>query len=155
MSGFARNMMPAGLADRPTYQWEASRGGAPLTLQLFGALGLRELQRVVDAVSQCGRSPRETVCVDFEGVEHLDYRALSEFTAALSHSRNRGAFVWFVGLSPYLRSLFQVAGQGSALSRLDWRPEAPADRLLERRDADALRGAAGSTGEEAWSMTGI
>ena len=111
----------SGAADRPTYQWESPRGGA-LALRLFGRLGRGELRRVVDALADRVRSPRDLVCIDFEEVQHLDYRALSEFAAALARQRDRGASIWFVGLNPYLRCLFQVAGQGPLARQLEWRP---------------------------------
>jgi anti-anti-sigma regulatory factor len=115
-----------GIAARPTYQWEAPRSGVQ-TLRLFGRLGRGELRRVVDAVTERGRSPREHVCIDFEEVEHLDYRALPEFSAALARQRDRGASIWFVGLNPYLRCLFQVAGEGPLSRQLEWRSAAEPD----------------------------
>src|SRR6266852_314395 len=66
---------------------------------------------------ESGGSPRDFIRVEFEDVDHLDYRALPEFTAALQRLRDRGASLWFVGLSPYVRALFHVAGQGPALGR--------------------------------------
>jgi len=150
MSRIVNEVASTGPWERPTYQWEIGRDESR-ALRLFGTLGRRELARVLTAMIECGRSPRDFVCVDFEGVEHLDYRALPEFTAALLHLRNRGALTWFVGMSPYVRSLFQVAGQGSALGRLEWRPEVPeaggrAER--DRADREAARA-------NAWSKTGI
>jgi anti-anti-sigma regulatory factor len=112
---------------RPTYQWESPRGGA-LAIRLFGALGRSELRRVVDALAERVRSPRDLVCLDFEEVEHLDYRALPEFVAALARHRDRGASVWLVGLHPYLRCLFQVAGQGPIARQLEWEPASERDR---------------------------
>src|SRR6185295_286233 len=87
----------------------------------FGTLGRRELMRVVDAMVESGGSPRDSLRLDFEDVSHLDYRGLSEFTSALQRMRDRGASIWFVGLNPYLRALFHVAGQAPALNRLEWR----------------------------------
>ena len=116
-----------GSLDRPTYQWEAGRGNGPTELRLFGVLGQRELARIVDSLLTRCRSPRELVCIDFEEVDHLDYRALPEFASALLGQRDRGCAVWLVGLSPYLRALFQVAGQGPVLGRLEWRD--PEDRV--------------------------
>ena len=155
MNDAARSLGMAGLSDRPTYQWEPARSGAPLTLHLHGALGYRELRRVVDALLDGARSPRDLVCVDFEGVEHVDYRAIPEFMAALGHFRNRGATVWFVGVSDYVRALFQVSGQGPALGRLSWWLEATTHTFGDRRDGGVLRGQLDSTRDEAWSMTGI
>ncbi len=114
------------IADRPTYQWENPRGGA-LSLRLFGRLGRDELRRVIDAMMDRVRSPRDLVCIDFEEVEHMDYRALPEFAAALARQRNRGASIWFVGLSPYLRCLFQVAGEGPLSRQLEWRSAAESE----------------------------
>jgi len=107
--------------DRPTYQWEAARGCGPAELRLFGMLGRREFPLVLDSLLRRCRSPRDLVCVDFEEVEHVDYRSLPEFAKSLLLQRDRGASIWLVGLSPYLRALFQVAGQGPALARLEWR----------------------------------
>jgi hypothetical protein len=141
--------------DRPTIQWEPARGLSPLTLRLFGSLGPRELRRIVDAIFEMGRSPREVLCVDFEGVDHLDYRELPEFMAALARTRNRGAFVWLVGLSPYLRALVHVVGQGPALDRLEW-PGAALDRPAPRRqETNALCEATESIRLEAWSVAGL
>ena len=94
---------PALRIDRPTCQWELSRQGGPVRLRLYGVLG-----------------PRDLACVDFDEVQHLDYRALQDFVARLVRQRERGASIWITGLSPYLRALFQVAGQGPALARLEW-----------------------------------
>lgn len=106
--------------DRPTCQWELSRAGGPVRLRLYGVLGPRDLDRVADTLRERCRAPRDLACVDFDEVEHLDYRALQDFVARLERQRERGASIWMVGLSPYLRSLFQVAGQGPALARLEW-----------------------------------
>lgn len=114
------SMRPALRADRPTCQWELSRAGGPVRLRLYGVLGTRDLDRVADTLRDRCRSPRDLACVDFDEVEHLDYRALADFVARLGRQRERGASVWLVGLNPYLRALFQVAGQGPALARLEW-----------------------------------
>ena len=138
----------AGAADRPTYQWETARSGGALALRLFGSLGPRELARVVDAMVESGSSPRDSLRIDFEDVSHLDYRGLSEFTSALQRLRDRGASIWFVGLNPYLRALFHVAGQAPALSRLEWRaPEH--ESSFARRPA----GIPGAAREGAWGTT--
>ena len=52
-------------ANRPTFQWDPVASGGVLTLRLFGALGLRELTRVAEAVRDRGRSPRDLVCIEF------------------------------------------------------------------------------------------
>ena len=114
------NARPALRIDRPTCQWEFSRAGGPVRLRLYGVLGPRDLDRVADTLRERCRAPRDFACVDFDEVEHLDYRALHDFVARLERQRERGASIWMVGLSPYLRSLFQVAGQGPALARLEW-----------------------------------
>lgn len=114
------NARPALRIDRPTCQWELSRAGGPVRLRLYGVLGPRDLDRVADTLRERCRAPRDFACVDFDEVEHLDYRALQDFVARLERQRERGASIWMVGLSPYLRSLFQVAGQGPALARLEW-----------------------------------
>jgi MFS superfamily sulfate permease-like transporter len=143
-------------ANRPTFQWDPVASGGVLTLRLFGALGLRELTRVAEAVRDRGRSPRDLVCIDFADVTHLDFRALSEFTLAISRLRDRGASIWFLGLSPYGRSLFAVAGQGPALRRLEWRAPGEADSSsLAIRHVDTRTPSAWVAGEEAWSATGI
>jgi ABC-type transporter Mla MlaB component len=107
--------------ERPTYQWEPARGQGGIALRLFGLLGRRELQHVADAVQERSRSPRDVVWIDFTDVIHLDFRALAEFVQSQERQRHRGASIWFTGLTPYLRALFQVAGQGPALNRLEWR----------------------------------
>ena len=116
--------------DRPVFQWDSRRGIGPLVVRLFGKLGERELAQVLQAVLERGRAPRDLVCIEFEQVTHLDYRALPEFTRALIRQQNRGADVCLVGLSAYLRGLFGVAGLGPALRRLEWLPvkEAEAPR---------------------------
>lgn len=106
--------------DRPTCQWELSRAGGPVRLRLYGVLGPRDLDRVVETLRERCRSPRDLACIDFDEVEHLDYRAIPDFMARLGRQRERGASIWIVGLNPYLRALFQVAGQGPALARLEW-----------------------------------
>ena len=145
---------PPGAADRPTYQWEISRGLGARTLRLFGTLGRRELVRVVDALIESGGSPRDIVRIDFEDVNHLDYRALPEFTSALQRLRDRGASVWFVGLSPYLRALFHVAGQGPGLSRLEWRSQESESSSFVRRPAAPHGGRSGPIWEGALGKTG-
>ena len=62
----------------------------------------------------------------------MDYRALPEFVRALARQQNRGADVCLVGMSAYLRRLFDVAGLGPALRRLEWKPveEAGESRCL-------------------------
>ena len=134
--------------DRPTYQWEAVRGGTH-ALHLFGSLGRRELTRVIDAMVESGSSPRDSLRIDFEDVSHLDYRGLSEFTSALQRLRDRGASIWFVGLNPYLRALFHVAGQAPALNRLEWRATEPESASFARRPP----GIPGEFREGAWGKT--
>jgi anti-anti-sigma regulatory factor len=120
-------MMPVPTSSRrvasggsPTYQWEPVRVPNVLTLRLYGCLGVRELRRVAETLLDRGRSPRDLVTVDFDQVDHLDYRAIPEFAVALSRQRDRGAMIWLIGLSAYLRRLFDVAGQGPTLRRLEW-----------------------------------
>lgn len=136
---------PALRADRPTCQWEAARAGGPVTLRLYGVLGARDLDRVADALRDRCRSPRDLVCVDFEDVEHLDYRALPAFVARIGRQRDRGAAIWLVGLHPYVRALFQVAGQGPALARLEWGEAEPG-----RRGGGVEAGIGGPSQVEAW-----
>lgn len=126
--------------DRPVFQWDARRGTGPLVVRLFGRLGERELAQIVQAVLERGRSPRDLVCLEFEQVTHLDYRALPEFTRALIRQQNRGADVCLVGLSPYLKGLFGVAGLGPALRRMEWMPvkEAEAPRRPPLGLADVI-----------------
>lgn len=114
------NARPALRIDRPTCQWELSRAGGPVRLRLYGVLGPRDLDRVADTLRERCRAPRDLACLDFDEVEHIDYRALQDFVARLERQRERGASIWITGLSPYLRALFQVAGQGPALTRLEW-----------------------------------
>jgi anti-anti-sigma regulatory factor len=123
MSRYALTPRGKPLSERPTYQWEPAKDSSALLLRLFGVLGRRELLRVPEVVRERCRSPRDLVCISFEDVEHLDFRALGEFTAALERQRYRGASIWFFGLSPYLRALFQVAGQEPSLNRLLWQKE--------------------------------
>jgi len=110
-------------AERPTYQWESANGGTAATLKLYGSLGAREIALVVETIAERARSPREVVSVDFAGVDHLDFRALHEFAQRMTRHRHRGASIWFVGLSPYVRCLFDVAGQGAVVRQLTWEPE--------------------------------
>ena len=125
--------------ERPTYQWEPARGSGPAELRLFGVLGRRDLALILDTLLRRCRSPRDLVSVDFEEVEHVDYRALPEFAKSLQLQRDRGASIWVIGLSPYVRALFQVAGQGPAVARLEWREQdAEANvRLAEPQRAGA------------------
>ena len=113
-------------AERPIYQWEAASGLAAATLRLHGSLGRRELALVLETIADRARSPRDVVSIDFENVVHLDFRALAEFAPKIARHRHRGASIWFVGLSPYVRSLFDVAGQGSVVRQLTWQPESVA-----------------------------
>ncbi len=108
--------------DRPAFQWDASRGTGPLVVRLFGALGSRELEQITLAVAERGRSPRDLVCLDFEQVTHVDFRALPEFARTVTRQIHRGADVCFMGMSGYVRDLFDVSGQGPVLRRLEWMP---------------------------------
>ena len=101
------------LGERPTYQWDASRDAGARTIRLYGRLGERELRRVLDAIVERARSPRDTVTVDFAGVEHVDFRAVADFLSALGRLRDRSASIWIVGASPYIRQLMDVSGEGS------------------------------------------
>jgi anti-anti-sigma regulatory factor len=103
-------------------QWVPPRGSGALTVRLFGKLGAREFVRVAEAIAERGGAPRDLVVVDFEQVEHLDYRAIPDFARAVLSQTRRGADVVFVGLSRYLRNLFDIAGQGPTLRRLEWQP---------------------------------
>ena len=109
--------------DRPTIQWDALCGAGLLTLRLFGRLQGRELEQIAEAVARRGPSPRELLCIDFEQVEHVDYRALADFVGALTRQQNRGAAVCLLGLSRYVRNLFDVAGVGPVLRQLEWKPD--------------------------------
>jgi ABC-type transporter Mla MlaB component len=109
--------------ERPTYQWEPASGAFAPTLRLYGTLGRRELLLVVDAIAERARSPRDVVSVDFENVMHVDFRALPEFVQHVARHRHRGASIWLTGLSPYVRCLFDVAGQGAVVRQLAWEPE--------------------------------
>ena len=124
--------------DRPAFQWDAFRGTGPLIVQLFGRLGARELAQIQDAIRERGRAPRDIVCLDFEQVTHIDYRALPEFALALARQENRGASVCFVHVSDYVSHLFDVSGQGPALRRFVWMPVKEA--ITERRPALAWAG---------------
>ncbi|HZI89757.1 MAG TPA: STAS domain-containing protein, partial [Candidatus Polarisedimenticolia bacterium] len=108
--------------DRPVFQWDARHGAGPLVVRLFGSLGPRELGQLIQALRERGRSPRDLVCLDFEQVTHLDYRALSDFGRALTRQQSAGADVVLAGMSGYIRRLFDVAGQGPTLRRLEWKP---------------------------------
>jgi anti-anti-sigma regulatory factor len=108
--------------DRPVFQWDARRGTGPLVVRLFGRLGARELQQMIQALQERGRSPRDFICLDFEQVTHLDYRALPEFASALTRQQSIGADVVLAGMSGYVRRLFDAAGQGPTLRRLEWKP---------------------------------
>jgi anti-anti-sigma regulatory factor len=141
---------PALRLDRPTYQWETARPGSPTTLRLFGVLGARDLDRVADALRERCRSPRDLACLDFEEVEHLDYRAVGAFVARIERQRERGASIWMVGLHPYLRALFQVSGQGPALSRLEWGAGAVDPGFGGRLGRGALAGGEGPSRAEPW-----
>jgi anti-anti-sigma regulatory factor len=131
---------PPHVLDRPTYQWEPARGQGGIALRLFGLLGRRELQRIVETVQERCRSPRDLVWIDFSDVVHLDFRALAEFVQAHERQRHRGASIWFTGLSPYLRALFQVAGQGPALCRLEWNALEEGSKAMREVTARARRG---------------
>ena len=106
--------------ERPTFQWDPSREPGSGTLRLYGCLGERELRRVLDTVVERARSPRESVVIDFTGVEHIDFRAVADFLRALGRLRDRCASVWLVGASTYIQQLMDVSGQGSLRQALSW-----------------------------------
>jgi len=103
----------ASLGESPTFQWDAARDAGSRTIRLYGRLGERELRRVLDAIVERARSPRDIIHVDFAGVEHIDFRAVADFLAALGRLRDRSASIWIVGASPYIRQLMDVSGEGS------------------------------------------
>lgn len=113
----------AATTERPMLQWEAASGLSSATLRLYGTLGRRDLALVVETIAERARSPRDVLSIDFENVIHLDFRALPEFAQKIARHRHRGASIWLVGLSPYVRCLFDVAGQGSVLRQLAWQSE--------------------------------
>jgi ABC-type transporter Mla MlaB component len=140
----------SGSAERPAFQWDATRGPGTLTVRLFGGLGERELSRVAETIVQHARAPRDIVLVDVSEVRHFDYRALPGFASTLLRQRDRGASVWLLGASEYIRDLFGIAGEGVALGRLEWNPEgeaAPPRRFPLERDRFAA--ASGSSRERA------
>lgn len=108
--------------DRPAFQWDARHGAGPLVVRLFGRLHESELDHLALAIRERGRSPQDLVCLDFEQVTHLNYKALPGFARALARQANSGANVCLVGMSVYVRTLFDVAGQGPVLRRLEWMP---------------------------------
>ena len=110
------------------------RGDAP---------SLRELALALDAIAERARSPREVICIDFEHVEHLDFRAAPEFAHRLVRQRDRGSSIWLTGLTPYVRSLFDVAGQGAVVGQFTWNVEAEA-LAVERVRPFAGRNTTGS-----------
>jgi anti-anti-sigma regulatory factor len=137
-----------GPGERPTFQWDTTRDAGAATLRLYGRLGDRELRRVLDAVVDRARSPRDGVILDLGGVDHVDFRAVAEFLRALGRLRDRCAPIWLVGASPYVQQLMDVSGQGSLRRALSWdvgpagsaaRPEGEGVRVFERR---ALRAGA-------------
>ena len=137
--------------ERPAFAWDATRGPGTLRLRLFGSLGARELAHVVDTIRERARSPRELVIVDFDEVRHIEYPAIPGFTEALARQRARGAVIWVLGMSDYVRCLFDVAGQGPTRARLLWNPEgeaAPPRRFPLEHDRYAP--AAGALRERAW-----
>ena len=125
--------------ERPTFQWDPARESGVGTLRLYGRLGERELRRVLDAVVERARSPRECVVIDLAGVEHVDFRAVSEFLRALGRLRDRCSSVWLVGASPYVRQLMDVSGQGSLRRALSW--DAGPAGSAARTGGDELRAA--------------
>lgn len=139
-----RNASPA---ERPTYQWEAPTSGYAGTLRLYGTLGARELGLVVETIADRARSPRDVVSLDFSGVVHLDFRALPEFAQRVARHRHRGASIWFVGLSPYVRCLFDVSGQGAAVRQVTWQPEESGRRAMPAR---LFAGGVGDGAAAAW-----
>ena len=127
------------------FQWEAASGPTSATLRLYGSLGRRELALVVETIAERARSPRDVLSIDFENVVHLDFRALPEFAQRVARHRHRGASIWLIGLSPYVRSLFDVAGQGSVVRQLAWQPEERDRREPNRPFArSGVNGAAGA-----------
>lgn len=125
MSPLALARRPAA-HERPIYQWECGTAGAQATLRLFGSLGQRELTLALDAIVERARSPRDVIYIDFEHVVHVDFRAVPEFAHRLARQRDRGSSIWLQAMTPYVRSLFDVAGQGAIVRQLTWNAEAEA-----------------------------
>jgi len=108
--------------DRPVFQWDARPGAGPLVVRLFGRLTAHELRQMAQALRDRGRSPRDLICLDFEQVTHIDYRALPDFARALTRQQSAAADVCLIGMNAYVKSLFDVAGQGPTVRRLEWKP---------------------------------
>ncbi|HSQ59044.1 MAG TPA: STAS domain-containing protein [Acidobacteriota bacterium] len=104
----------------PLFQWDPVREPGTRTLRLFGSLGDGELRRVLDAIVEQARGPREFLLIDFSDVEHVDFRAVPDFLAALGRWRDRSATIWLVGVTPYVRRLMDVSGQGALRRALSW-----------------------------------
>lgn len=141
MTTALRHHARLGAGERPTFQWDPARGGGPTTLRLYGRLGERELRKILEALIDRARSPRESVAIDLAGVEHLDFRAVGDFLRALGHLRDRCAGVWLTGASPYVMQLMDVSGQGSLRRALSWdagSPECAARLDGDRRAAERL-----------------
>ncbi len=139
MIATARTVRHAARGGRPLCEWDPARDAAPATLRLFGRLGEDDLERVLDAIIARARGPRDLVLVDFSGVEHVDFRAVAGFLASLARWRDRGAGVWLVGVSPYVRQLMDVSGQGSLRRSLSWDVGPAGERA--RFEGDDLRSA--------------
>ena len=135
----ARYRARASHADQPTYQWDAALDAGARTIRLYGRLGERELRRVLDAIVERARSPRDIVRVDLSGVSHVDFRAVAEFLSGLGRLRDRSASVWIVGASPYIQKLMDVSGQGSLWRALS--PDLGPAASATRPGGDELRAA--------------
>jgi anti-anti-sigma regulatory factor len=128
------------MAERPLYQWDPARETGARTLRLYGSLGEREFSRVLDALAERARAPRDVLVVEFSGVEHVDFRAVAEFLATLARWRDRGASIWLVGASSYVRRLMDVSGQGALRRSLSWDAVA-AGRAAVQPEGEDLRSA--------------
>ena len=139
MIGAARRGPGAALDARPVYQWEPTREPGPRTIRLFGRLGDGELRRILQAVVAQDRAPRESIFIDFSDVEHVDFRGVADFIAALARWRDRRSGVWMIGVSPYVRQLMDVSGQGALRRALSW--DADVAGSLATAGGDDLRSA--------------
>lgn len=139
MIAAARRAERAAHEAMPVFQWDPARDPGTRTLRLFGSLGERELRRVLDAIVERARGPRDFLLIEFSDVEHVDFRAVPDFLAALGRWRDRNAAIWLVGVSPYVRRLMDVSGQGALRRALSW--DAGPGGNAARLEGDDLRSA--------------
>src|SRR3989338_6358349 len=93
-------------------------------VHLHGDLGIREMNHVTKVLKSLMERNRNNVVLDFENVEHVDYKTLVSLVAArFSMDENEGNLK-LANLNNYIRKIFYLVGFLDCFEIYDSLPEA-------------------------------